>query len=121
MHPQPKRKRKPAADAVVSTSALEVDREAQGAVCARLLAHSLTHLTGIKPPACLDSFLAKHQIEPAQPAGLLDGHHRTEKRIDFAIDHALCRGVAHGGQRDVEHVERHGGDDAEETVEEDRM
>lgn len=82
---------------------------------------SLTHLASIKPPARLAPFLAKDQLNPPEPARLLHGRHRTQKRIDFAIDHALRRGVAHRGQRHVEHVERHGRYDAEETVEQDRM
>jgi len=50
----------------------------------------------------------------------LNGHHRTEKRIDFIVDHALRGSVAHGGEGHIEHIERRGCNDAKETVEEDR-
>ena len=87
----------------------------------RPIGTSLAHLASIKPPAPLGPFLAEHQIDPAQPTGLLNGRHCAEKCIDVAVDHTLRGRVAHGGQGDIEHVERHGGYDAKETVEEDRM
>jgi len=83
-------------------------------------ARALAHLTGIKPPAPLGSFLAEDQFNPTQSTRLLDSHHRTEESIDFAVDDAFRGGVAHGGEGHIEDIERHGRYDAKETVEEDR-
>ena len=81
---------------------------------------SRAHLAGMEPPAPLSSFFAKHQFDLAQPTGLLNGHHRVEESIDFAIDHALRGRIAHGGEGHIEHIDRHGRDDAKEAVEKDR-
>lgn len=111
----PERTPQASTDAGAVVSRLAAEREG-----ARALRGSLTHLAGIEPPASLDSFLTKHQFNHAQSTGLLDGHHRTEKRIDFAVDHAFRGNVAHGWEGHIEHIERHGRNDAKETVKEDR-